>query len=128
MVTHPGSTDHAACSSVERELARALALLQANHTGAISVDDLRDIGVGAPAQAVYDLQLAGHAIDRVTHITASGRPTAGYRLRHTARVPDQERAQTSPEETRDPGTTHHNQPTKERTSHGWSTNALGPVR
>jgi hypothetical protein len=67
-----------------------LALLQANQTGAISIGDLRDVGVGAPAQAVYDLQLAGYAIDRVSYTTADGLPSVGYRLHHAvARASEQ---------------------------------------
>jgi hypothetical protein len=100
MATLASTTDYIACSSAERERARALALLQANQTGTISIGDLRDIGVRAPGQAVYDLQLAGYQIDRVSHITADGLPTVGYRLHHAAaREPDQ--VAISPEGLRD---------------------------
>jgi hypothetical protein len=71
-------------TEAERELARALALLESDHTGSVTVAALRERGVRAPAQAVYDLQIAGYAIDRVTATDAGGRSTSGYRLRGPA--------------------------------------------
>src|SRR5665213_1433623 len=41
---------------------------------------LRERGVKAPAQAMYDLQLAGYTIDRVGCTDRGGRRTFGYRL------------------------------------------------
>jgi hypothetical protein len=77
-------------TEAERELARALELLESDHTGAVTVAALRERGVRAPAQAVYDLQIAGYAIDRVTSTDAGGHSTSGYRLRGSeASEPDQ---------------------------------------
>jgi hypothetical protein len=61
-----GRDDPQPRTEAERELARALALLESDHTGLVTVAALREHGVRAPAQAVYDLQIAGYAIDRVT--------------------------------------------------------------
>lgn len=66
----------------ERELGRALTLLENDRTGSVTVAALRERGVRAPAQAVYDLQLAGFAIDRITSTGPGGRTTPGYRLRN----------------------------------------------
>ena len=78
----PRSTDHVhPHSEGDRELARALALLQGDQAGPVTIAALRERGVKAPAQAVYDLQLAGHAIDRVSCTDPRGRRTFGYRLR-----------------------------------------------
>jgi hypothetical protein len=64
----------------DRELARALALLQGDRAGSVTIAALRERGVKAPAQAMYDLQLAGHAIDRVSCTDPCGHRTIGYRL------------------------------------------------
>lgn len=79
-----GRDDPRPPTEAERELARALALLESDHTGSVTVAALRERGVRAPAQAVYDLQIAGYAIDRVTATDAGGRSTSGYRLRGPA--------------------------------------------
>ena len=85
MTTTSASTDGSGPrSSAQREGERTLALLRRDRTGAVSVAVLRDGGVGSPAQAIYDLQLAGYAIDRVSQLTADGQRTRGYRL-HNAR-------------------------------------------
>ncbi len=77
----PTSTDHVhPHSERDRELARALALLQGDQAGPVTIAALRECGVKAPAQAVYDLQLAGHAIDRVSCTDPRGHRTFGYRL------------------------------------------------
>jgi len=68
-------------TEAERELGRALALLEHDQTGSVTLAALRERGVTAPAQAVYDLQLAGYAIDRITSTGPGGRTTSGYRLR-----------------------------------------------
>jgi hypothetical protein len=68
----------------DRELARALALLEGDHNGSVTLAALRDRGVKAPAQAMYDLQLAGHTIDRVTSTDQAGHASPGYRLRRPA--------------------------------------------
>jgi hypothetical protein len=46
-----------------------------------TVDELRREGVAAPAQGIYDLQLAGYEVDRVAVGEAPGRLASGYRLR-----------------------------------------------
>jgi hypothetical protein len=71
-------------SEGERELARALALLEGDPGGSVTLADLRARGVRAPAQAMYDLQLAGHTIDRVTTTDQTGHASVGYRLRPSA--------------------------------------------
>jgi hypothetical protein len=77
----PTSTDHIQSHHEgDRELARALALLQDDRAGSVTIAALRERGVKAPAQAVYDLQLAGHAIDRVSCTDPGGHRTFGYRL------------------------------------------------
>ena len=78
----PTSTDHVhPHSEGDRELARALALLQGDRAGPVTIAALRERGVKAPAQAVYDLQLAGYEIDRVPCPCSDGHTTQGYRLR-----------------------------------------------
>jgi hypothetical protein len=77
--THPQSEG-------ARELARVLALLEGDQTGSITVAALRERGVKAPGQAVYILQLAGYAIDRVSRTDLGGHRTLGYRL-HGSGVP-----------------------------------------
>ena len=79
-----GRDDPQPGTEAEQELARALALLESDHTGAVTVAALREHGVRAPAQAVYNLQIAGYAIDRVTSTDAGGHSTPGYRLRGPA--------------------------------------------
>ena len=64
-----------------RELACALALLEGNHSRPVTLAALRDRGIHAPAQAIYDLQLAGYTIDRVTSTDADGHASTGYHLR-----------------------------------------------
>jgi hypothetical protein len=64
-----------------RELARVLALLEGDQAGSMTVAALRERGVKAPGQAVYTLQLAGYAIDRVSGPDLGGHRTLGYRLR-----------------------------------------------
>jgi hypothetical protein len=68
-----------------RALARALALLEGNHSGPVTLAALRERGVNAPAQAIYDLQLAGHVIDRVTGTDSAGHASPGYHLRRQSR-------------------------------------------
>ena len=77
-------------TEAEQELARALEMLERDHTGSVTVAALREGGVRAPAQAVYDLQIAGYEIDRVKSTDAGGHSTSGYRLRGpTPSAPDQ---------------------------------------
>ena len=46
----------------------------------LTIDELREHGVSPPAQAIYELQLAGYEIDRVVDYEA-GHQRVGYRLR-----------------------------------------------
>jgi hypothetical protein len=64
----------------DRDVARALALLEGDQAGPITIAALRARGVKAPAQAVYTLQLAGYGIDRVSCQDPAGRRTLGYLL------------------------------------------------
>jgi hypothetical protein len=76
-------------SEGDRELARVLALLEADDAGAITIAAFRERGIRVPAQAVYTLQLAGYAIDRVSCTGPDGHRTLGYRLhRAPQRSPD----------------------------------------
>ena len=76
-------------SAGDRNLARLLALLDGDQAGAMTIAALREHGVGAPAQAVYTLQLAGYPIDRISCTDADGHRTLGYRLHRTSRpIPD----------------------------------------
>lgn len=64
-----------------RDEARLLALLESDETGGLTIAALRDLGVTAPGQAVYALQLAGHQIERVYCHDSNGNPKHAYRLR-----------------------------------------------
>jgi len=75
------NSDHVQSHSErDLELARALALLQGNGAGSVTISTMRERGVKAPAQAIYDLQLAGHAIDRISCTDPRGHRTFGHRL------------------------------------------------
>ena len=87
--TVTGVENTQAQSDGSRDLIRVLELLDGDQTGAISVSALRDLGVKAPAQAVYNLQLAGYAIDRVSFTDQSGHRTLGYRLAVAPAADDQ---------------------------------------
>ena len=76
-------------SEGERELARVLALLEEDRAGSLTIAALRGQGVKAPAQAVYDLQLGGYPIDRVTCTGTGGQASFGYRL-HVSPAPNRE--------------------------------------
>jgi hypothetical protein len=65
----------------DRDQARLLTLLEADRTGALTTAALRERGFEAPAQMVYELQLAGYEIDRVPCEHPDGRRILGYRLR-----------------------------------------------
>jgi Helix-turn-helix domain len=64
-----------------RDEARLLALLESDETGGLTIAAMRDLGVTAPGQAVYALQLAGHQIERVYCQDSDGNPKHAYRLR-----------------------------------------------
>ena len=77
----PMSSDHnQPHSEGDRALARVLALLQGDRAGAVTIDALRERGVNAPAQLMYDLQLAGYRIDRISCADLGGHRTFGHRL------------------------------------------------
>jgi hypothetical protein len=79
-----------------RELARALALLEGNDSRTVTLAALRERGVNAPAQAIYDLQLAGHTIDRFMSTDSAGHASPGYHLRRPpAPAPESSGASTS---------------------------------
>ncbi len=62
----PASTDQTPAQSVvDRDLARVLALLENDHAGRLTIADLGERGVQAPAHAVYMLRLADYHIDRL---------------------------------------------------------------
>jgi hypothetical protein len=73
----------------------------------MTIEELRREGVPAPAQAIYELQLAGYEIDRVAVHLDGGHHGTGYRL-HTLpadlfapieRVPAAERSRRRPAHT-----------------------------
>ena len=74
--------------SVEgHDAARVLTLLRADDSGAVTMAALREHGVRAPAQAIYELQLDGYEIDRVPCESRDRHTTIGYRLRTSAAIP-----------------------------------------
>ena len=68
-------------NSSDRHAARLLALLEANPGDALTIADMRERGIAAPAQVIYALQLAGYDIDRAP-IHGNSRGPLGYRLRN----------------------------------------------
>ncbi len=75
--------------SVEgQDAARVLILLSADDSRALTMAALREHGIQAPAQAIYELQLNGYKIDRVTCETNDRHPTLGYRLRTSPATPN----------------------------------------
>ncbi len=71
----------------DRDVTRLLALLEDDCAEAVTISELRERGIDAPAQAIYTLQLSGYQIDRVPIHRPNGRKTTGYRLRLQARGP-----------------------------------------
>ena len=65
----------------DRNIARLLALLEADRGATLTVAELLDGGVQAPAQAVYALQLAGYDVERGYCRHPDGHKTLGYRMR-----------------------------------------------
>jgi hypothetical protein len=61
-----------------RDAARLLAALKRGGASGVSVAEMRERGIEAPAQAIYTLQLAGYGIDRTPTPTDGGAPV--YRL------------------------------------------------
>ena len=69
------------------DAARVLTLLGADDSGALTMAALREHGVQAPAQAIYELQLDGYEIDRVPCESSDRQAIIGYRLRTSAAIP-----------------------------------------
>ena len=67
-------------SAGDDEVERLLMLLSDNDGAPMTIEAMRGAGVMGPAQAIYFLQLTGHAIDRVYCRSAEGQQTLGYRL------------------------------------------------
>jgi hypothetical protein len=63
-----------------RDAARLLALLRHNRDAGVTVAEIRERGIEAPAQAIYTLQLAGYAVDNVP-AGLNGSKARAYRLR-----------------------------------------------
>ena len=76
--------ENAPVASWDRDTARVLALLEDNRDDAVTIGDLRELGVHTPGQVIYALQLAGYDIDRAPLQRKPGGPL-GYRLRTSAR-------------------------------------------
>jgi hypothetical protein len=117
----PTGTDHVRPQSEgDRDLARTLALLEGDQAGSITVAALRNHGVKAPAQAVYELQLAGYAIDRVRFKDPQGRKTLAYRL---ASAPAPDGLAAAPESIAQEQTNDHLEANR-----AWSPDTLGSIR
>ena len=88
--TTPTTNELTGPRSVEgHDAARVLTLLGADDSGAVTMAALREHGVHAPAQAIYELQLDGYEIDRVHCESSDRHTTIGYRLRTS--VPNESR-------------------------------------
>lgn len=61
-----------------RDAARALALLKEAGRRPMTLAELGENGVQFPGQAVYELQLAGYAVDRT--MSSDGPRLRGYRV------------------------------------------------
>jgi hypothetical protein len=86
--TTPTTNELTGPRSVEgHDAARVLTLLGADDSGAVTMAALREHGVHAPAQAIYELQLDGYEIDRVPCEGSDRHTTIGYRLRTSAAIP-----------------------------------------
>ena len=77
---HNASDQAQSLSAGDREVAHALALLEAGQAGAVTLAALREHGVKTPLQAIYTLQLAGYHIDRSYVHDANGHMVPGYSL------------------------------------------------
>jgi hypothetical protein len=78
---HGGIVDQSALQRAwGREAARLLALLKEERHRGVTVEGMREQGIGAPAQAIYTLQLAGYTIERLSG-AANSRRRPVYRLR-----------------------------------------------
>lgn len=86
--TTPTTNDLTERRSVEgHDAARVLTLLGADDGAALTMAALREHGVQAPAQAIYELRLDGYEIDRVPCEDSDRHTTIGYRLRISAAIP-----------------------------------------
>ncbi len=62
------------------EAAHALELLRGRGDELLTIAELHADGVRAPAQALYELELAGYRLDRIRTHGAAGVGALGYRL------------------------------------------------
>ena len=90
-VQRPRTREPDSGSSWDPDATRLLALLEANPDDAMTVADIRERGIAAPAQMIYALQLAGYDIDRAP-IHGNSRGPLGYRLRSGTPLIDGHRA------------------------------------
>ena len=60
--------------------ARLLALLKAHRHRGLSIAELQDRGISAPAHAIYMLQLAGYEVGPAPVGLDGGRPDSAFRL------------------------------------------------
>ncbi len=65
---------------VAADEARLLALLKAHHRGGLSIAELHDRGISAPAHAIYMLQLAGYEVGPAPVGLDGGRSNSAFRL------------------------------------------------
>ncbi len=48
--------------------------------GPVTIQDLREQGIEAPGQAMYELQLSGCDVERVAHTDGTGHRLSAYRI------------------------------------------------
>jgi hypothetical protein len=65
---------------VAADEARLLALLKAHRRGGLSIAELRDHGISAPAHGIYMLQLAGYEVGPASFGLDGGRRDSAFRL------------------------------------------------
>ncbi len=65
----------------DHEAARLLALLLRDGDAGLTVFEIQERGIEAPAQALYALQLAGYEIERTPLLCHDGHSVVRYRVR-----------------------------------------------
>lgn len=65
---------------------RLLSVLRQAEGQPVGPNALAEAGIDDPASAIYELELAGHRIERAYSDNAAGRRLLGYRLRVTRRI------------------------------------------
>ena len=63
------------------DAARLVRVLVERGGSLLTIEQLRSEGLHAPAQAIYELQLAGYEVERLAVRRERGRTSVGYRLR-----------------------------------------------